>query len=147
MGIYLSPTNDDEMARVSAGGFNTILSYGYGNSKDAGAYLARAQKNNLKVVYSLKDMYPGRHGYGDEAFDIATNHIKTLRDNLALLAWYTNDELDTNWMAKLQKTYDLVKQLDPNHPAFQVLYQMDILEKYFNWYIILFAGYVNIVRM
>jgi hypothetical protein len=77
-------------------------------------------------------MYSGKHGYGAEALSVATKYVEMLHHKPALLAWYTNDELATNWLPKLHQMYEMVKKKDPDHPAFQVLYQMDILEKYFD---------------
>src|SRR5690606_27028312 len=76
-------------------------------------------------------MYPNRHNYGDEAYDVAAKYIKDFRDNPVILGWYTNDELGESWLPQLHKMYSQVKQLDPNHPTFQVLYQMDLMQKYF----------------
>ena len=132
LGVYLGPTADEDLQRISTGGFNTILAYGYGAGKDPQAYMDRAQKHNLKVVYSVKDMYPDLRKAGPDALEKAANYIKQMRDNPALLAWYTNDELAAEWLPKLEKMYTQVKVLDPNHPAFQVLYQIGILEKYFD---------------
>jgi len=130
MGVYLGAgTNGEEhLQRISSGGFNTVLSYSYGTGKDAETFMENAHKHGLKVVYSLKDMYPGKHGYKENAFDVAAKYITLMRNNPALLAWYTNDELDSHWMPYLQKTYDLVQDLDPNHPTYQVQNKTEELE-------------------
>lgn len=132
LGVYLGPTQDEHLKRISEGGFNTILCYGYGSGKDPEAYFERAAAHHLKVVYSLKDMYPDKHGYGENALQVAAEYTRKLKDQPALLAWYTNDELGLEWLPKLEKMYAQVKQLDPNHPTFQVLYQMGIMPKYFD---------------
>ena len=132
LGVYLGPTDDENLQRISDGGFNTILCYGYGSGKDPQAYMQRAQKHHLKVVYSVKDMYPDLRKAGPDAMEKAAGYIKQMRDNPALLAWYTNDELGSEWLPKLGEMYTQVKQLDPDHPAFQVLYQMGIMQKYFD---------------
>lgn len=124
MGVYLGPTADEDLQRISDGGFNTILCYGYGDGKDPQAYMERAQNHDLKVVYSVM-----RHAALDSQ-EKATNYIKMLHDNPALLGWYINDELGLEWLPQLEEMYTQVKQLDPNHSAYQVLYQAGILEKY-----------------
>jgi hypothetical protein len=131
LGVYLGPTADEDLQRIADGGFNTILTYGYGSGKDPQAYMQRAQNHNLKVVYSVKDMYPDLRKAGPDAFEKAAGYIKQMRDNPALLAWYTNDELGSEWLPKLETMYNQVKQLDADHPTFQVLYQMGIMQKYF----------------
>lgn len=132
LGVYLGPTAEEDLQRIADGGFNTILTYGYGSGKDPQAYMQRAQNHNLKVVYSVKDMYPNLRKAGPDAMEKAAGYIKEFRDNPALLAWYTNDELGSEWLPKLETMYNQVKQLDPNHPTFQVLYQMGIMQKYFD---------------
>jgi len=132
LGVYLGPTSDEDLARISGGGFNTILAYGYGSGKDPEAYMERAARHHLKVVYSVKDMYPNLRGASPDSLEKAAGYIKMMRDKPNLLGWYTNDELAASWLPQLQKMYDQVKELDPNHPAYQVLYQIGILEKYFD---------------
>lgn len=124
MGIYLlrpDETTDAHLRRIKKGGFNTILTYGFGDSKMSRAYLNRAQKHRLKVIYSLKDMYPGIGNNDETLFNAAREHLIQLRNEPALLAWYINDELGLGWLDKLQKMYDMATQIDPNHPAYQVL--------------------------
>jgi hypothetical protein len=140
MGIYLGPTEDEHLQRIADGGFNTILCYAYGNGKDPQAYLERAQKHHLKVIYSIKDMYPGlRPTQNGDLFAVAADHLKLLRNDDTLLAWYINDELGAEWMPQIKKMYDQAVQLDPNHPAYQVMGQTSFkegrlrrLEKYFD---------------
>jgi len=135
MGVYLGGTKDTDDAnlqQIKEGGFNTVLTYSYGNNKGSEEYLDRAQQHDLKVIYSLKDIYPGLGKYGDDAINIATQFVDLLKDKPALLAWYTNDELHPEWLPKLEKTYQMVEQSDPNHPAFQVLSEKGTIEKYFN---------------
>ncbi len=125
LGLYLGPTEDEHLARIATAGFNTILCYGYGAGKDPRDYLDRAAKHGLKVIYSIKDFYEGSTWHpkqgGTSDLDQMRKYITELRDHPALLAWYTNDELGPEWMPKLQAAYDLVCDLDPGHPAFQVL--------------------------
>jgi hypothetical protein len=125
LGLYLGPTEDEHLERIAKAGFNTILCYGYGAGKEPRAYLDRAAKHGLKVIYSIQDFYEGSTWHpkqpGMSDLDQMRKYITELRDHPALLAWYTNDELGPEWMPKLQAAYDLVRELDPDHPAFQVL--------------------------
>lgn len=135
LGLYLgssSHSDDGHLQRIAAGGFNTVLNYAYGDhfrprgpgsTHDALGYLDRAEQHNLKVIYSVKDMYKDP--------ELAMRHVELLKEKKALLSWYINDELPPTAMAHLKKIYDMVVDKDPEHPAFQVLYQVSVLEKYF----------------
>jgi len=120
-GLYIGGSGEDNLKRIADGGFNTILAYAYGSGKSPEAYMERAQKYNLKVVYSLKDMYPGVGKKGEEAFDMAADYIRQVHDKPSLLGWYTNDEMGASWAEKLEKMYHQIQRLDTGqHPTFQV---------------------------
>lgn len=123
MGLYLGAPGEDDLKRISEGGFNTVLSYSWNPKKpNAEEYMDLAEKHNLKVIYSLKDLYPQLDGTRTEAFGWAESIIKRVQDKPALLAWYTNDERPpgVGWLPNLEKMHELVKQKDPHHhPTFQ----------------------------
>jgi hypothetical protein len=127
MGVYLSAATDKEedLERISKAGFNTVLSYLYGYARNTSVnpeqYMDLAQKHDLKVVYSLKDMYPKADGSNKDAFNQAESFVKRVQDKPALLAWYTNDELPPalGWYSKLEEMQNLVKKHDRyDHPIF-----------------------------
>jgi hypothetical protein len=135
IGLYLGPTEEEHLARISEAGFNTILCYGYGVGRDPEAYMERAKKYGLKVIYSVKDFYEGTRYFpkvGKSGLELARDYVMKLRDHPALLAWYINDELPITFIPRLTEMYELIKSLDPNHPQFQVLYQIPDLELYYN---------------
>jgi hypothetical protein len=124
LGLYLGPTEEEHLKRISDGGFNTILTYGYGREENPEAYLQRAQQHNLKVIYNVAGSTP-------DVLEVAGETIKKLKSNPALLAWYINDELGPEWKPELQRRYDQAAQLGPDQMVFQVLYQVEALDKYF----------------
>ena len=140
LGVFLGPmkklslSEDDHLQRIADGGFNTIMNYGYGRGggKNPGEYVERAGRHHLKVLFSLKDMYPHLPGPTSNALAEAANYIQKLRGEPVLLGWYTNDEMGPEWMPELQQMYHQLIRLDPNHPTFQVLYQVNVADKYFN---------------
>lgn len=132
-GVYLlHATEDEDMQRISQAGFNTILAYGYGRDENPQAYLDRAKKHNLNVILTIQSMYPGLFQDDTETLKKAEDYIEELRRSPALLSWYINDELPPEWMEKLERMYDQVKRLDPDHPAYQVLYQVGVLKEYYD---------------
>jgi len=128
-GLYLGPTEDEHLARIAEAGFNTVLSYGYGrDAKNPRAFLDRALKHRLWVIYSLKDHYTDRRGFPKDRFsDGATmariEHVRPLKDHPALLAWYINDErvLNRESQAQLKAMHEMLKQEDPAHPTLSVI--------------------------
>lgn len=135
LGIYLGPTEEEHLKRIADAGFNTILCYGYGVENNPEAYMERARKFGLKVIYSLKDFYEGTAYFpemGKSGLELAKEYVEKLREHPTLLAWYINDELPISYIPKITEMYELVKKLDPNHPQFQVLYQIPDLELYYN---------------
>ncbi len=135
LGIYGDPVTEEHLKRLSEAGFNTVLSYGYGQAKDPQDYLDASHRQQLKVVYSLKDFYPGLRNAPkgtDDPIALAGETITALRDHPALLAWYINDEMYPEAIPKLERMYAQVKELDPQHLAYQVLYQTGGLDQYFH---------------
>ena len=144
-GVYLAgpwSTSREHLTRIADAGFNTVLSYAYGDdwknsagNTDAVQFLDEAQQQGLKVVYSLKDMYDGHARYprsGKTGEQTAREYITQLKGHPALLSWYINDEFGPDWIPQLHKRYDLVKQLDPDHPVYQVMFQYGLIQKYFS---------------
>ena len=58
--------------------------------------------------------------------------VPLFRDHPALLAWYLNDEFPLTMRDRLDARQQLVRQLDPNHPTWAVLYQVDEFYGYLN---------------
>lgn len=135
LGIYGDPVTEEHLKRISEAGFNTVLSYGYGQGKDPQAYLDASHRQKLKVIYSIKDFYPGLRNAPkgtDDPIKLAGETITALREHPALLAWYINDEMYPEAIPKLERMYTQVKKLDPQHLAYQVLYQTGGLDQYFH---------------
>jgi|GEM_PF-447305 len=121
LGVYVMTPGDEGLKRIADGGFNTVLSYKYGYRYDnPEEYLADAHKYGLKVIYSLKDMYPGDQYAPAHDFEMAAGYIKKFRDNPAILSWYISDEKRPEWLPQLHQMYQNIVKLDPNHPAYLV---------------------------
>jgi len=118
--------------------FNCIMNYGvnYGSLEQIRAYLDYLHEKGLYIIYSLKDMYAHSHYEllsvgpfkGEEA--VVKGIVKEFRDHPAILAWYLNDELPLEFLPQLEQHQQWVSELDPNHPTWVVLYQVDDLEHY-----------------
>lgn len=134
-GLFIGHPEENHLKRIKDAGFNTVISYGYGLSKAFEEYLDRAEKYNLQVLYSIKDLYDGRvKNQGNiTAMDMARDYVNAIKYKPALLAWYTVDELLPNWIPQIASLYEEVQKLDPNHPTLQVHYYdgYRMLEKYY----------------
>jgi hypothetical protein len=67
---------------------------------------------------------------GDDA--IVRGVVGAFKEHPALLGWYLNDELPLSMRNRLDARQRLVRQLDPNHPTWAVLYQVDEFYGYLN---------------
>ncbi len=145
LGWYFGPgpgtrNFEEHLDRVAASPFNTIMCYGvnYGSVDKVRAYLDAFTARKLKLIYSIKDVFAGTTYYhepvlgfrGEEA--IVRGVVPLFRDHPALLAWYLNDELPLTMRDRLDARQRLVQQLDPNHPTWAVLYQVDEFYGYLN---------------
>ena len=107
--------------------FNCIMPY----SMPTPEQMDCAWTNGIMSFVSLKDAYAGSaHCPGeiaserDEATFVADTVAK-FKDKPALLAWYVNDESDIGKAAKLSARRDLLERLDPEHPTWGVIYQVE----------------------
>ena len=136
LGMFVNnqaPADVDEYAK---GPFNTVMSYHPAMPE----VLAKYQAKGLKVIGCLKDAFAGSpyppaviKCAEDESAYIAAR-VAAVKDNPALLAWYANDELSTDWVDRLRKRRDLFERLDPDHPVWTVQYQIKDYPKYLGTY-------------
>ena len=135
------PRKEDSKSRVreiAGGPFNTILNYGVnsGSIEQITSYLDEVHANRMKLIYSIKDLYPGTRWYpgkvgswsGEE--EMTKNVVRTFRSHPAILAWYLNDELGPEFMPQLTEHYQWVSAIDRDHPCFVVLCRPAEFDKY-----------------
>lgn len=129
-GFYLGPTEDEHLERIAKAGYNTIISYGYGRSKDPEGFLDQARKNGLWVLYSIKDCYTHHKNFPSDKYENGAEYAKAefvskLKGHPALLGWYINDEEYPSKTRHQQLTamYKMVKAEDPCHPTFSVIHK------------------------
>jgi hypothetical protein len=145
LGWYFGPgpttkNFEEHLDRVAASPFNTIMCYGInvGGVEKVRAYLDALAARKLKIIYSIKDVFAGTAGYYEPALGfrgedaIVRGIVPLFRDHPAVLAWYLNDELPLTMRDRLDARQRLVRQLDPNHPTWAVLYQVDEFNGYLN---------------
>lgn len=138
LGIYLGKgpkqgnwaSSPDNLKQIAQAGFNTILSYYYGDRPDAAAYLKSARAQGLQVIYSLADVYDGGPGYtrlNTPAAQTAAGLVAKLKNSPNLLAWYTVDELGSGDVFSAGDRYRQMVAADPDHPVYQVNNDLTVL--------------------
>lgn len=138
LGFYCSTLRAEDLETMSRAGFNCVMPYAFSrlDPDEAAGLLDLARRHGIKVIYSIKDLYPGmRYTPGwlktaEEAEARVRRIVQRFRSHPAVLAWYLNDELPPPWRGRLEDRYRLVRRLDPDHPAWAVLYQVDQLAEY-----------------
>lgn len=130
-GIYLGKgtkqgawaSSDQNLQRIKNAGFNTVLSYYYGDRPDAEKYLDQAAKIGLNVIYNLADMYEGHANYTNKnmrPLEKIQDLVERLKDKPALMSWYTADEITESHVIAAEQNYQLIKELDTDHLIYQV---------------------------
>ncbi len=123
LGMYWSTVNEADLKKFSQSKFNFILPY----NRPTKDQMDLAQKYNIKVVYSVKDLYAGSQfvpadikSYGEE-LSMLDKTVKNFKDSPALLAWYNNDEYPPEFMDRLNEHYKNIAALDPDHPVLSII--------------------------
>lgn len=121
-------SSDDNLKRIAKAGFNSVMSYYYGDRNDIDDFFVATRKHNLNVVFNLKDIHDGLHTYrrvDEPAINRAMNIVSTFKNENNLLAWYINDEMGLGKYSSLESLYLGVRTEDYNHPVYQVEYEVD----------------------
>jgi hypothetical protein len=87
-------------------------------------------KLNLKIIFSLKDIYSGRaNAYGLTSVEaergVLESQVKRVGQHPAVIAWYTNDELPPEDPRLLQHQR-WMEEIDPGHPTWGVSYHRHV---------------------
>lgn len=132
LGMFASRIDDDTIACLKKGAFNCVMAYSPPTEKEMDA----AHRAGIKVIYSVKDAYFGTRACTGAITDPESevkwikDRVKRFRGHPALLAWYINDELGVELRNRLVARRDLMAELDPGHPTWVALYQVEDLPFY-----------------
>ena len=110
--------------------FNCLMPY---DSPNVGIeQLDYAHDKGLKVIYSVKDFFVGKHGIKTVEGERETiaRYVERYRDHPAIVAWYINDELPIEMYDNLRQHQVWMEELDPGRPTWVVLYQIAEVGKY-----------------
>ncbi len=133
LGMYWHSIVSNRIDVYAQGPFNCLMPYGSPNRRELLDY---CHEKNLKVIYSVKDVYSGTRwapkGVDSEADELAyiSDRVARFKDHPALLAWYLNDEMPLTMLDRLTARRDLMERLDPGRPGWVVLYQFSQIAEY-----------------
>ena len=146
IGIFGGFGGVESLKKISDAGFNTIMNYssfsmsfgGKGKSSQETTVKAldEIHKHGLKLLFSLKDQYPGmRHAvtaYDNiRGIDEVVKYIVTnLKDHPALLGWYVSDENSRSEMGAMVDLRELINRHDPDHPTVTLTFREGDLPLY-----------------
>lgn len=132
LGMYWGSVSKEELDIYADSVFNCLMPYGSPNAEQ----MDLIHDHGLKAIYSVKDTYFGTGAcVGDiksqeDEYPFVRSKIEAFRNHPALLAWYINDELSLDLLDRLSAHRQWNEDLDPDHPAWVVLYQVDQVRQY-----------------
>ena len=133
LGMYMGKVTPEELAVYREGPFNCLMPY----TEPPREMLDLCHEKKLMVIYPLKEVY--RHTnwakskkIATEADEVAyvTSHVNANKGHPAILAWYINDEFGPDYADILSRRRALFERLDPQHPTWTCLYQVNQLALY-----------------
>ena len=130
LGMYTG--NANRRAEYVKGPFNCVMPYQAPDAVGMDFYWT----NGVRVIYSVKDVYAG----ANHAPKVVQNEasadayvqakVEAFRSHPGLLAWYVNDELvGEGWFGMLTRRRDFLERVDPDHPTWAVIYQLQFLRE------------------
>ncbi len=128
LGLYFGGVSDEDLALYSQSAFNCIMPYPQLSRNT----LDKINAKNIKVIYSVKDIYKGTNSCKteEEADEKVRQTVSSLIDHPAIIAWYINDEYPLSRSKELVARRNLMETLDPGRPTWAVLYQIDQIRSY-----------------
>lgn len=127
LGCYFSGVKQEELDIYADSGFNCLMPYHPINRSALDACSAK----NIKVIYSVKDNFPGLAvKTAEEGIENTKRKVAEMKDHPAIFAWYINDELPFTMLDELTARRNLMEELDPGRPTWVVLYQIDEIRGY-----------------
>ena len=123
LGMYFSTVTPDQVALYAKSPFNCLISY-HPPTKEM---MDLMWENHLRLIYSfgIPPATPEAEGVS-----VMKRAIRTYKGHPALLAWYTYDEASTYDLDKLIGYKRMVEKLDPDHPVWAVVCQIQEVREY-----------------
>ena len=142
IGLFTGNASETDIKLMASASFNCVLPYSSFSLNAAGGKgsnrinkLKKAldvyHKHGMKVIFSLKDQYPGMR-YANYSLDetkgvmkVTEKVVSNLREHPAILSWYVCDEAIRAFFPDVEALRDRVSMLDPNHPVYSLTFRLD----------------------
>ena len=121
--FQLPRMNAETLAEYAKGPFNCVMTY----VPPTREVMDAADRLGIKVIYPINGYFGDDAKWTPDSKGVkgARAKIVEFRNHPALLAWYLNDERPVSMLENLIGRRELVKKLDPDHPTWSVLYQIE----------------------
>ena len=134
LGFYGTKIDEKYISNMDGTPFNCYMPYRYLGTNEFNI----AAKHGLWIIANMKDFIPGKGGTpcckvletNGEADRGLICRFHALKDYPKLLCWYMNDESSVEQIERLARQYRYVRDNDPDHPAWAVLFQHDQVREY-----------------
>ncbi|MDD3586886.1 MAG: hypothetical protein PHQ75_06850 [Thermoguttaceae bacterium] len=128
LGLYFGNVSPEHLEIYAKSSYNCLMPYVPVTRET----LDRIHAKNIKVIYSVKDVYKGalKLETEEQADAKVRKTVNALKDHPAIMAWYVNDEYPLSRINELTNRRDLMEELDPGRPTWAVLYQVHELRGY-----------------
>ncbi len=131
LGMYLSHVNTNQVDAYAKGPWNCALPYVGGKWADLD-YMA---SKSLKVIYGLHEYWANfgrtpRFKTEEEASAACRRTVLSVKDHPAIIAWYSLDEMPLKFMPRMLARQRMMREIDPDHPTYAVLYQFYQIREY-----------------
>ena len=135
IGISIDRVNPERLENLRKASINTVSFSEYQTGTKAEFDLC--EKYGIKACGGMQTFYSGtgrsvsiKYKTQKDADDAVVAHVNKLKDHPALLAWTMNDELGTHLIDMITARRKLFEKLDPDHPTYSALYQVDEMRRY-----------------
>jgi len=124
LGMYFEKWDsfaESTLASFAKGPFNCVVPYGFPDR----ASMDACERLGLGVIYNANVYFGTRWAFGRVTSEAGEDGwirrtVEEFKNHPALMAWYVNDEFQLNFLERLNRRYELVRSLDPDHPAWGV---------------------------
>lgn len=122
LGTYWGEVTSTDLQTYASSDFNCLIPY----PRLTVAQMDMVKSYDLKVIYSLKDIYygtawcPAEIQSQDDEEPYITSTCSDIKNHSALIAWYVHDERPVTMLDRLTQRQNFMRTFDQDHPTWAV---------------------------